>query len=243
MNSLKILVVEDEPIIAQDLANTLRKTGHSVVGIAMDYDEAIENLDKRLADLVLLDINIDSEKTGIDLARYIKSNIQVPFIFLTSYSDEATIEEALGENPSGYLVKPIKRSDLTAGIKLAYGNHRQFTQDRIGSYNINDADKKALFIRDKKTLVKVKIEDILYAKAFDNYTYVHIYERSFLISSTLKKVSEKLPSNLFKRTHRSYLVNISKVNKVESGIISIDEHRIPISKGFHNEFMSELNIL
>ena len=105
---VQIVIVEDELIIAEDVSNMLTRKGYEVMGIAMDYDEAIAILKVNKPDLILLDINLNSKKDGIDLANTINEFYGIPFIFTTSYSDSATLERAKKSNPINYLVKPFK---------------------------------------------------------------------------------------------------------------------------------------
>src|SRR6187402_3834344 len=100
---IRILVIEDELIIAEDMCNMLSNMGYGIVGNAMDYDEAIGFLEAEKPDLVLLDVNLGGKKDGIDLAEVINANYEVPFIFTTSYSDSVTLERAKKTNPINYL--------------------------------------------------------------------------------------------------------------------------------------------
>ncbi|MGK4567487.1 response regulator [Flavobacterium sp. 3HN19-14] len=117
---IRILVVEDELIIAEDMCNVLSNMGYGVVGNAMDYEEAIAFLDAEKPDLILLDVNLNGKKDGIDLAEIINQNYEVPFIFTTSYSDAVTLERAKKTNPINYLVKPFKKEQLFTAIEMAF---------------------------------------------------------------------------------------------------------------------------
>ena len=105
--SIDILIVEDETIIADDLALTLEKMNYQVVDIFDNADDTLEFLKKSKPDLLLLDINIEGDKDGIDLGTAIGKEHKLPFIFLTSYYDNSTVERASKANPLGYLVKPF----------------------------------------------------------------------------------------------------------------------------------------
>jgi len=115
----KILIVEDEPIIAEDLSMILEKAGYSVVGIANDSTRALDLLHSQSPDLALLDIALDSSLSGIDIADIINKKYQIPFIFITSFSDKHTLEKAKDVYPHGYIVKPFKKKDILANIEIA----------------------------------------------------------------------------------------------------------------------------
>src|SRR6187402_3159022 len=116
---VRILIVEDELIIAEDVRNMLTKMNYEIVGNAMDYDEALSILNDNKPDLILLDVNLNGRKDGIDLAVTINDTCKVPFIYTTSYSDSATIERAKVTNPINYLVKPFKEEQLFTAIEIA----------------------------------------------------------------------------------------------------------------------------
>ena len=106
MSTLKIGIVEDELIIANLIANTLKKIGYQTTKIASTYNEALEMLDAEKPDVVLLDIQIKGSKDGIELAHTINTNYNIPFIFLTANADAATLERAKATNPPAFLVLP-----------------------------------------------------------------------------------------------------------------------------------------
>lgn len=119
MPSANILIVEDNPTIAVDIKLNLQSRGYEVVGTAPSASRAMDILAKESIDLVLLDINLKGEMTGIDLAKIIQEKYNLPFIYLTSYSDESTLENAANTFPASYLVKPFKENDLEPAIKMA----------------------------------------------------------------------------------------------------------------------------
>lgn len=133
----KILIVEDDPIIAKDLEGFLQKFSYTTIGLAYDSETALDMIHTRSPDLVLLDINIDGQKDGIEVAHIIKANYEIPFLFITSFSDEVTLNRAKDTNPSGYIVKPFEEKNLKASIAIAlhnynsYVNHGQLNLERI----------------------------------------------------------------------------------------------------------------
>ena len=119
MTQLSILVVEDDPAIAIDIALTLEANDYTVFGPTHRADRALEYLRREHVDLALLDINLEGETTGIDLAHQINQQFGIPFIFLTSYSDQATVASAAETYPATFLVKPFKQEDLAPAIEIA----------------------------------------------------------------------------------------------------------------------------
>ena len=115
----RVLIVEDEPIIAFQISHQLEEEGYKISGIAHSYDKAIDKLGDGNTDIVLLDIMLKGDKTGIDLAHIINQSYSLPFVFLTSYADKNTLEKVKHTYPFGYLVKPFKDADLAPAIEVA----------------------------------------------------------------------------------------------------------------------------
>lgn len=125
MSEFKILIVEDEALIAEDIRMTLEELGYEVCAICHDSERASQALHTHHPDLVLLDISIKGHKDGIELAKVINDHHHIPFIYLTSHSDRATLERAKQTRPRGYIVKPFRDRDLISSIEIALYNHSE----------------------------------------------------------------------------------------------------------------------
>ncbi len=119
---IRILIIEDEVVIAEDLAEVCRSYGYEVLEPAFTPGDALIKLESEQVDLVLLDINLDSSINGIEIASYINNNLQIPFIYLSSYSDPKTVTEASATKPMAYITKPFKRSDIFTTVEIAIQN-------------------------------------------------------------------------------------------------------------------------
>lgn len=119
MIEVKVLIVEDEPPIAQEISYNLKDNGYDVVGIAYTAEKALDMLYTNKVDVILLDISLKGPMNGIELANIINKKYQIPFIFITSFSDDLTIGLAAETYPDGYIVKPFKDDDIAPVIKLA----------------------------------------------------------------------------------------------------------------------------
>ena len=123
MNTIKILVVEDEVIVAQDIAGRLKKMGYQVTATVASGEEAIEKASENKPDLVLMDIVLKGDMDGVTAAGKIQTKINVPTVFLTAYADETTLERAKITNPFGYIVKPFQQKELQVVIEIALLRH------------------------------------------------------------------------------------------------------------------------
>jgi two-component system, LytTR family, response regulator LytT len=234
-STIKILIVEDDVLIAQDLQEILEEWGYSAVFKARNYEKAIEILSSEKIDLVLLDINLGGEKTGVDVGSYIYQNHQIPFIYITSYSDAATLAGVKQTFPSGFLLKPYDAKLLQATIEIAFFNYASKQQAIINStenemvendFIINDT----LLIKDNYRYIKIPLKDILWFESDKNYVEVKTVQRKYAIRTTLKRLLEALPPNQFVRCHKQYVVNVAQVQKFGTNSLIISSFELPISR-------------
>lgn len=122
MAAIRVLIVEDEPLIAENIAMYLNNNDFTVSGIAYDDEEALNQLKTNPPDAALLDVNLESPKDGIDIAEYINDHNRIPFLFLTSYSDKTIVDRAKKTNPSGYIVKPFNEQTIYTTLEIALAN-------------------------------------------------------------------------------------------------------------------------
>ena len=120
----RILVVEDQRLIAADIENTLKKLGYVVVGNVSSGEDAISKSDQLRPELVLMDVRLRGEMDGIQAAEIIRDRFNVPVVYLTAYADEETILRAKKTTPFGYLVKPFNERELRATIEIAFYTHQ-----------------------------------------------------------------------------------------------------------------------
>lgn len=242
---VNILLVEDELIIAEDMTNILEKIGYNVIGVAIDFDEAIVFLEKEKPDLILLDINLSGKQDGIELAKEINKRFSVPFIFTTSYSDSSTLERAKHVNPVNYLVKPFKKEQLYTAIEIALFNIAKKTDPIVQEDNYGEAliIKDALFIKDKFKYTKLIINDILWIKSDGNYLEINTINKKEVIRATMSGFMERLSRGNFFRTHKSYIVNLDYLSRFETPYVTIVNTRIPISKTFSDELLKRLKVM
>lgn len=130
MENAKILVVEDESILAMGIKSKLEKLGHTVVGLASTGIESIEKTAETCPDLILMDIVLKGNMDGIEAAQEIMNQFDTPIIYLTAYADEEIIKRAMITEPYAYLLKPFKESELNANIQMALYKHKIYKEKR-----------------------------------------------------------------------------------------------------------------
>jgi len=231
MASHKVLIVEDEILIADNIKRFLTQKGYIVTGIAISYLEAIKLFDETIPDIILLDIRLNGFKNGIDVANYINNHpSKRPFLFLTSQMDKKNIEAAKNTFPSGYLSKPIQQESLNATIEITLHN-----------FNSKNGEDTIIRLIDGNTKHIVLTDDISFIQAEHVYVKVHIKDDEFILHrSTLKDVLSKLPADQFIQTHRSFVVNIRHINSWDTNSLYIGKHEIPMSRSKKKEVLEML---
>lgn len=245
---IKILIVEDNVIIADDMQSMLEEIGYTIVANVVDYESAIKALEDNEVDLALVDIILATEKTGIDVGRYIREHHQIPFIFVTSNSDRATVENAKSVRPNGYLVKPFEQQDLFTSIEIALANYNanktveKFRDPAEETETVsNSILRNSIFVKKNQHYHRIAFDDIHYLKADNVYLEVYTKDKTYLVRSALKDYLEKIPSNKFFRAHKSYVVNLDHIQAINTRDIVINGQSIPISKDFRDFILANMN--
>ena len=233
MGKVKIVVVEDEIIIADHLCETLENLGYEVFEPAISYTEGKELIDTERPDIAILDINLSGRKDGIDLAKYIRENHDIPFIFLTSFADKATLERAKQVNPPAYLIKPFNKEELYTSIEIALFNYQK-------TKNVEVKKKDFVFVKQKQLFIKIYFKDILFLKSDHVYTEIFVDKgEKYIIRESLGEYANQLNDD-FVRVHRSFIVNFQHITKVEANQLWINEFDVPISKQHRNDILEKL---
>ena len=173
---IKVLIVEDEPIIAEDLNSFLREEGFRVAGVAHKGEEALDMLSTRNPNFAILDINLGNGISGFDIANTIRMKYHIPYIFLTSFDDETTLEEAQKFSPYGYIVKPFQERTLLTTIKLAVSNFQKINEDQI----------TPAFLEEKFGCSITSQEFKIVESLLEGNSYKQISQQLFISLNTLK---------------------------------------------------------
>lgn len=244
----KILIVEDEAIVAKDISVCLEKLGYEVIGTFSNGEKALEFLKANKPDLVLMDIMLAGKISGIETSSKIKELYNIPVVFLTAYADEKTIEKAKITEPYGYIIKPFKEIDLRTSIEMALYKFKKEKEKLDGLEistweNNNSITNDYIYVKSNSKLVKVQNEDILYIEALKDYVIIHTQIDRYTIHSTMKDIEKKLPQDSFMRVHRSYILNLTKIKSIDGSIVVLEESdkRIPIGGSYRDVLFKRLN--
>jgi DNA-binding LytR/AlgR family response regulator len=246
-NSIKILVVEDEMIIAAKTSMLLSNLGYEVTGILPSGEEALSHLKENKTDIVLLDINLKGKTDGIETAKKIQLQSSASIIYLTANADEATFNRAKATKPSAFISKPFKKLDLQRAIELTISRMDKNEPEVVKEINILNEQPVILsdriFVRSRDKMLKIMLADVLYIEADRNYSRIFTTTKEYLLSTTLKTIEEKLSSQLFVRTHRSYIINLAHVDEVAEDHVIISQKPIPLSAGLKEHLLERIQTL
>lgn len=250
MSKNNILVVEDEAIVSKDIQQSLKKLGYNIVGASATGEKAIELANEHKPDLVLMDIMLKGDMSGIDTAEKIKETLNIPVIYLTAYADENTLSKAKVTEPYGYIIKPFKEIDLHTSIEMALYKHskeREVIKERDFLYALVEGkeDEGVIFVKSNSRLVKVKTSDVLFVEALKDYVVINTPEAKYTIHSTMKDIQRKLPQKDFQRIHRSYIVRLDKIVAIEQPNVVIEGGKklLPIGGSYKDELFSRINLV
>ena len=194
--------------------------------------EAYNWLEKESADLVFLDIEMPG-LSGLELARQLKGR-NTYIIFTTGKKDYAL--EAFGLNVADYLLKPIALNRLLEAVsKVKELMNKVKTEVKIES--------DLFFVKDKGALKQLKMDEILYIEAMGDYVKVQIKDRYYMIHNTLKVVEQKLNPDAFLRIHRSFIIALNKIDKIEDGVVTIQQTGIPVADAYRSVLNQRIKLL
>ena len=243
---IKILVVEDEMIIAAKISMHLTNLGYEVTGILPRGEEALLSVEENRPDIVLMDIRLKGEMNGIDTAILMQKNADMPVIFLTANADEATFNKAKAAKPYAFISKPYKQTDLQRAIELTISRLATDENKLTDDHGVNDQPfilSDRIFVRQREKMIKILVADILYIEADRNYCRIFTKTNEYLLCITLKTIEEKLNNRIFLRVHRSYIINLSHIDAVADDHVIINQKAMPVSEGLKEKLLQRIQTL
>ncbi len=232
---MKCILIDDDIMSCRVLEDYVNRT--SFLELLQTFNNAVDAInfikDGNSVDLIFLDIEMP-EMTGID---FLNTITHPPQIIIVSSREKYALE-AFEYSVTDYLLKPINYARFFKAANKALEN---------SSRNAQIGDEKEIFIKKSNSLVKIKYSDILWVEALENYVVINTRNDKFTIHFTMKAIENQLPNSLFKRVHRSFIVNIREIFSIEdnSVIIKLAEGRkiIPIGKSYKEKLLNDINLM
>ena len=233
---INILIIEDEPIWVRAITDSLDYLGYSVAGTAGNFENAISLLNTAVYDLVLLDINLGTRNSGLELGSMVNKLYKKPFIFITGNADALTIHQAIGSNPSAYLIKPVKTETLAAAIQNAINNFNHGNAAPLKTPP--ETEQGFFFIKQGSKYKKLEWKNILSLRSEKNYTMLFCAEdlTEYPIRSTLSRtlrftVPRQLQRN-FVQVNRSEAVQLSFIREIRNEEVRTTHGTFTITEGY-----------
>ena len=250
MSKINVLVVEDESIVSKDIQHSLKKLGYNVVGAAATGEKALELVRSENPDVVLMDIMLKGDMSGIDTAEIIKNEVTTPVIYLTVYAEEATLAKAKITEPYGYIIKPFKEIDLHTSIEMAIYKsvkNREVEKERDLLFSIVEGkdSQDFIFVKANSKLVKLKTENIFFIEALKDYVVINTVDARYTIHSTMKDIEKKLGNENFIRVHRSFIVRLDKISAIEYPNLHLEDDKkvVPIGGSYREGLVKKINLV
>ncbi len=229
MEKTSVFIVENEMLIASRLKILLKNHNYDIAGHASSGDVAISQIRKQAPDIILMDIMIDGELSGIEVAEIVKRDLDCIIIYITqTHGDQKVFDQAKKTTPYAFLPKPFSEGDLLRTLELAI---LQNQQDR--AIQKDSVEEQRIFIRQNYGYSKLETSKILYIKADGSYSKIVTETDEHVVSDNLNTFFAKLPPTSLIRCHRSYVINLDKVTSFDEISITVNhKERIPIGKTY-----------
>ena len=246
----KILIVEDEILVATDIQESLESLGYTVQGMVDTGLKAIEAVAKELPDLVLMDINLKGEMTGIEAAKIISKTSDVPIIYLTANADIDTVNKAKVALPYGYIIKPFTDKDLQTNIEIAIFKFASDVKIKMESeqfntfFDLKDHGKNQIIVHGIKGLEKININDVYFIEKDENQTVIHLADDEIITNKSFDELTGLFPQKYFIQVSKYFVINALKVFAVKypeiviadkMTVISVDEAYKEMLKTINSE--------
>lgn len=240
---MNVIIVDDEPLALEVLETYIAQTPSlQLVARCSNAIEAFEALNMHAVDLMFLDIQMP-QITGIDFLKTLARPPKV--IFTTAYPNYALDGYEL--NAVDYLLKPISLERFQRAVQKAQQRHdAEHSSPALPATATENAAAKEpevdfIFVKADKKLIKIKFDDIRFIEGLKDYVILHTPSGRIVTLQTMKSLEDKLPPEHFMRVHRSYIVNLGKIEMMEANTLIIDKKPVPIGKNYKDELLNIIN--
>ena len=237
---VNVLIVEDEAIAALDLSEGLRQCGYAIAGVADNARTAKALYEEKEVDIVLMDIQLKGEKDGVDTVMELMKTRKRPVIYLTAFTDAATVERVKSTYPAAFLTKPYHVDNVRIAIELALHN---FAAGKEPDQPVRQADREpllrlndSLFVKMNYRFVKLPLSSICYVAADSNHIHLVTSEKKYVVRLSLSQVLESIRWEKLIRIHRSYAVNIDAVSSFTEQDVTVNKEILPVGRQYKDEF-------
>jgi len=233
---IKCIIVDDEPTAREILEIHLSKIAEiEIVAICKNAMEAFHEINTQKIDLIFLDINMP-KISGLSFAKTVSKEKKI--IFTTAYREFAL--DGFDLKALDYLLKPISFERLLQSIDSYVEVRPLIKENYLKNSKIQDT---FIFVRSDRKMVKVVFSEVCYIESLGDYLKIHFKDKYILTRQTLSSMEVQLPPHEFMRIHRSFIINIYRINSFTTEQININEQVLPISRGYKKEALARLEMI
>ncbi|MEO1517405.1 MAG: response regulator transcription factor [Bacteroidota bacterium] len=241
MSDLNILIVEDDLSFALEIEMLLDELGYVKYKLVKNASKASVILSNDPPDAAIIDIYLEGQMSGLELAQHCQK-LKIPVIFSTAYGDRDLYEQARLTNPFAYLIKPYNKLTLEHTLRMLV---QPEVEALMPSADEVQADQDHIFLRSQNKLNKVLFDQINWIQSEGNYCIIQTEGRRYVLKMPLKKIFTRLPDAKFYRIHRSYIVNLSVIDQVNTvqNTVWITGLHLPIGRTYRAGLFKKLNMV
>jgi DNA-binding NarL/FixJ family response regulator len=243
MQKLNVLIVEDDTLLAKNMATYLTRKGYEVVNTLASGEEAIEQMNDSRAEVILMDIHLKGKMDGVETAKAILKKHNVIVIYITEVDDGDIFRRAKATFPKSYITKPFSMAQLGVSLNLAIDNEREKEGDEVVLKNLHN--KYVFLFNQNNCYQKITVEDISIIEAQGAYSKIFLTgaEQPMFVSISSNNIIKKLNSTLLKKVHKSFYINPDKVDAIENRTLKISNKTIPIGTLYYKDTLKYFNII
>ncbi len=232
--ALNCIIVDDDKLSREVIKTLVEKTEMlNLVGIAKDGMEASNLLNKYKVHIIFLDIEMPV-MSGLELVKSLKEPPQI--ILITSQQEYAL--EAFEYDVTDYLLKPVNSQRFLKSVNRAKENIEAAQKANSAS----PLEDQTIFIKENSQFSRLDTNKILYVEAYGDYVNIYTTEKKYTVHTTMKNIEQKLDEANFMRIHRSYIVQLSKIDSIDENIVFVNQKMLPIGSSFRDKLIRKLNV-
>ena len=244
----RVYVVEDKAITREMMLVALEAMGFEIAGSNDEAMPALLEMQETPVDIAILDIDLIGDHDGVWLAHQLNETLQIPFVFLTAFGDEATFQRVIATKPHGFLLKPFNKTTIHSAILIALENftQKQVAQTAPGAA-LNKEEvapsavvKDSLFVKHKGMLVRVRIDSLNHIMSDGKYLELHTNDKMYLVRQKISTLLDLLPAASFMQVHQRYIINLTRVAAVGPSYAMVNATEIPVSRGYRDDLNQRL---
>ena len=230
---MNCIIVDDDEMSRSTVQHFVEQTDFlNLKAVCASATEAIKALGESSIDIIFLDIEMP-QMSGLEMLETLQTK---PYVILITSKSEYALE-AFEHSVVDYLMKPLQY------IRFVKAVNKVLELKNTSAISKIDITEEDIFVKSELKYVRLKFSEVYYVEAMADYVVLYLKDTKHIIHSTMKGIEKKLPSDTFARVHRSYIVNISRVDLVENTNIVINGNKIPIGASYKADFMTRLKIL